>query len=124
LNIFRQNLVLISCRIFRIRLVVAFGNPFHGDWYYGLEMSSGSRRPDRLTKWLPILLGNTAETFTTDELSRLLQNLFILIKQRTHCGMSLISILTRSSGRRLGEISGFAGISAKCASARRITQWI
>jgi hypothetical protein len=76
-------------------------------------------RPNNLMESFPILLGNTGEMFTIKELSQLLQSRFFLI---VLCGMSLISLLTRISAQRTSQASGFAGISAKCASARLITQ--
>jgi hypothetical protein len=74
------------------------------------------RRPNHVRESFRILLGNTGEMFTTKELSQLLQSRFMMIPG-VLCGMSLISLLTRISAQRTSQASGFAGISAKCASA-------
>jgi uncharacterized coiled-coil protein SlyX len=86
------------------------------------------RRPSQLRESFPILLGNTGEMFTTKELSRLLQSRFIMVLCRIAMvpsmlrGISLISLLTCISAQTASQVSGFAGMSKKCASARLITQ--
>jgi hypothetical protein len=85
------------------------------------QSSFRSSRPNHLRESFHILLGNTGEMFTRKELSQLLQSRFMIIPSSLW-GISLISILTRISAQRTSQVSGFAGISDKCASVRLITR--
>jgi Na+-transporting methylmalonyl-CoA/oxaloacetate decarboxylase beta subunit len=75
-----------------------------------------------LTESSHISLRNTGEMFTTKESLQLLQSRLRMMISGMLCGMSLISLLGRISTQGVSQVSGFAGISTKCASARLITQ--
>jgi hypothetical protein len=62
------------------------------------------------------------ELFATKELSQLLQSRFILMVPAVLCGISLISLLSRTSPERMIQVNGFGVVSTKCASARLIMQ--
>jgi hypothetical protein len=85
------------------------------------ESSFLLRRPRQWMESFHILLGSTAEMFTTKELSQLLRSRLILMAQILF-RVSLISLPITLSCQTMSQVSGSAGISTKCASARLITQ--
>jgi hypothetical protein len=69
-----------------------------------------------------ISLANTGQMFTIKELLQLLRGWLFMMITSILFEMPLISLLTRFSSQRMSQVSGFAGISTKCVSARLITE--
>jgi hypothetical protein len=86
--------------------------------FTAIDTTSSAYFSPKLTQRSRVSAQGAGEMFKTKKLSQLLQNLSNMVI----CDMSLITLLRPISTQTTIQVSGFAGISTKCASARHITQ--